>query len=87
MTTLFHFPIIGTGSIACVTIVPHAPGRGTVNWSMATRYLPHSPCQIRGGDGRAISNGAVKVCEVAEWNEEKQIQRVVSFLQEEGVVG
>ena len=49
-----------------------APGKGDVNWDMVAKYLPQ---------------GAIKVCEIGEWNEEEQIQGVVNFLQKEGIVG
>lgn len=47
------------------------PAKGDVNWSMVAEYLPHD---------------AIKVCEVAEWNEAEQIQGVIAFLQEQGIV-
>ena len=50
----------------------YPPGKGDVNWKMVAKYLP---------------GGVVKVCEIGEWNEEGQIQGVVSFLQKEGIVG
>lgn len=49
----------------------HPPGKGSVNWSMLTKYLPRE---------------AIKVCEIAEWNEENQIWGVVEFLQKEGIL-
>ena len=48
------------------------PQQGDVNWEMVARYLPP---------------GIVKVCEIGEWNDEQQVQGVVSFLQKEGIVG
>jgi hypothetical protein len=47
------------------------PGKGNVNWEMVARYLPP---------------GIVKVCEIGEWNDEQQMQGVVSFLQKEGII-
>ena len=47
------------------------PGKGDVNWDMVAKYLPH---------------GAIKVCEIAEWNEEKDLRGVVDFLQGKGVL-
>lgn len=47
------------------------PGKGDVNWEMVARYLPP---------------GIVKVCEIGEWNDEQQMDRVVSFLQKEGII-
>ena len=49
----------------------HAPGKGDMNWGMVAKYLPP---------------GIVKVCEIGEWNDEEQMQGVVSFLQKEGIV-
>ena len=49
----------------------HAPGKGDINWHMVTKYLPTK---------------IVKVCEIGEWNEEEQIQGVVEFLQNRGVL-
>jgi sugar phosphate isomerase/epimerase len=49
----------------------HAPGKGNMNWEMVARYLPP---------------GIIKVCEIGEWNDEGQIQRVVKFLQEKGIL-
>jgi len=47
------------------------PGEGDVDWNMVAGYLPHD---------------AIKVCEIAEWNEAEQIRGVVDFLQEQGIV-
>jgi sugar phosphate isomerase/epimerase len=47
------------------------PGKGDVNWSTVAEHLPHE---------------AVRVCEIAEWNEAEQIQGVVDFLQEQGII-
>jgi len=49
-----------------------APGKGNINWDMVAKYLPQ---------------GALKVCEIGEWNEEEQIRGVVNFLRKEGIVG
>jgi len=47
------------------------PAKGDMNWNMVAEYLPHE---------------AIKVCEIAEWNEAEQIQGVIAFLQEQGIV-
>ena len=49
-----------------------APGNGNMNWEMIAKYLPQ---------------GIVKVCEIAEWNGEEQMQGVVKFLQKKGILG
>lgn len=49
----------------------HAPGKGDINWEMLVKYLPLK---------------IVKVCEIGEWNNEEQIQGVVEFLQNRGVL-
>lgn len=49
----------------------HAPGAGDIDWSMIAGYIPA---------------GIVKVCEIGEWNEEEQVQGVVGFLHEAGIV-
>ncbi len=49
----------------------HAPGKGDMDWQMVAKYLPP---------------GIVKVCEIGEWNDEEQMQRVGSFLQKAGIV-
>lgn len=49
----------------------HAPGKGAINWEMLVKYLPPK---------------IVKVCEIGEWNNEEQIQGVVEFLQNRGVL-
>ena len=49
-----------------------APGNGNMNWEMIAKYLPH---------------GIVKVCEIAEWNDEEQMQGVVKFLQKKRILG
>ena len=46
------------------------PGKGNVDWEMVGKYLPRQ---------------AIKACEIAEWNEEKDIQGVVGFLQAKGL--
>jgi sugar phosphate isomerase/epimerase len=50
----------------------HAPGKGNMNWEMIAKYLP-----------RAI----VRVCEIGEWNDEEQMQGVVRFLYNKGILG
>ena len=47
------------------------PGKGDVNWNMVAEYLPQE---------------ALKVCEIAEWNEAEQIRGVVDFLQKQGIL-
>jgi len=42
-----------------------------MNWEMVAKYLPP---------------GIVKVCEIGEWNDEEQIQGVITFLQKKGIV-
>jgi len=49
----------------------HAPGKGNMNWQMIAKNLPR---------------GIVKVCEIGEWNDEKQMQGVVKFLQKKGIL-
>jgi sugar phosphate isomerase/epimerase len=49
----------------------HAPGKGDIDWEMLTKYLPPR---------------IVKVCEIGEWNDEEQVQGVVEFLQNKGVL-
>lgn len=49
-----------------------SPSKGNVDWEMAVTHLPHK---------------AIKVCEITEWSEEKQIQCVVNLLQENEVAG
>jgi sugar phosphate isomerase/epimerase len=48
-----------------------APGKGNMNWEMVARYLPP---------------GIVRVCEIGEWNDEEQMQGVVTFLQKKGII-
>ncbi len=62
------------------------PGKGDVNWDMVAKHLPHTPRQIKGGDGWAILDRVIRVCEIAEWNGESQIQGAVDFLREKGVI-
>ena len=47
------------------------PGKGDVNWNMVAEYVPQE---------------ALKVCEIAEWNEAEQIRGVVDFLQKQGIL-
>jgi len=47
------------------------PGKGDVDWNMVAEYLPRE---------------AIKVCEIAEWNEAEQIQGVTAFLQKQGII-
>jgi sugar phosphate isomerase/epimerase len=49
----------------------HVPGKGDINWEMVTKYLPPK---------------ILKVCEIGEWNSEEQIQGVVGFLKNRGVL-
>ncbi len=49
----------------------YAPGKGNINWGMVTKYLPPK---------------ILKVCEIGEWNNEEQIQGVVGFLKNRGVL-
>jgi sugar phosphate isomerase/epimerase len=49
----------------------HIPGKGDINWEMVAKYLPP---------------GIVKVCEIGEWNNEEQMQGVVNFLQDRGIL-
>ena len=62
------------------------PGKGDVNWDMVAKHLPHTPRQIKGADGWAILDRVIRVCEIAEWHGESQIQGVVDFLREKGVI-
>jgi sugar phosphate isomerase/epimerase len=48
----------------------HAPGKGDMNWKMIAGNLP---------------SGIVRVCEIGEWNDERQLQGVVAFLQSVGI--
>ena len=47
------------------------PGKGDVNWNMVAEYVPQE---------------ALKVCEIAEWNEAEQIRGVIDFLQKQGIL-
>ena len=68
----FEHKIIGIHLHDVLGLSDHQPpGKGIVNWSMVTKYLPRE---------------AIKVCEIAEWNEEDRIQGVVDFLRKEGVL-
>jgi sugar phosphate isomerase/epimerase len=49
----------------------YAPGKGDINWKMLAADLPA---------------GIVKVCEIGQWNDEEELQGVVSFLQEATVI-
>jgi sugar phosphate isomerase/epimerase len=49
----------------------HAPGKGNMDWEMLARYLP---------------DGIVRVCEIGEWTDEKQMQGVVKFLATRGIL-
>ena len=62
------------------------PGKGDVNWSMMAECLLHNPGRINSGVGGGIPTKVIKVCELAEWNEEGEIRGVVNFLQKEGVI-
>ena len=63
----FSHKMIGVHLHDVIGISDHRPpGKGNVNWDMVAKYLPRE---------------AIKVCEIAEWNEEEEIQGVVDFLQ------
>ena len=49
----------------------HPPGKGNLDWEMVSKYLPRQ---------------AIRVCEIAEWNEEEDIQGTVDFLQVKGLL-
>ena len=49
----------------------HAPGRGDMNWEMIAKYL---------------RPGVIRVCEIGEWNDEKEVQGVIKFLTMRGVL-
>ncbi|MBE0430743.1 MAG: TIM barrel protein [Dehalococcoidia bacterium] len=49
----------------------HVPGKGDMNWEMIARDLPA---------------GAVRVCEIGEWNDEQRLEGVVDFLKRAGLV-
>lgn len=62
------------------------PGKGDVNWDMVAKHLPRAPRQIKSGEEWAILDRVIRVCEIAEWNGERQIQGVVTFLQGKGIL-
>jgi len=67
----FSHRMIGIHLHDVIGISDHRPpGKGNMNWEMVAKHLP---CR------------ATRVCEIAEWNEEKQIQGVVNFLREKEV--
>lgn len=69
----FSHKMIGIHLHDVIGISDHRPpGKGNVNWSMVAKYLPRE---------------AIKTCEIAEWNEEEEIQGVVDFLQRKRIVG
>jgi sugar phosphate isomerase/epimerase len=69
----FKHRMVGIHLHGVIGISDHqTPGQGDVNWEMVARYLPP---------------GIVKVCEIGDWNDEQQMQGVVSFLQKEGIIG
>ena len=69
----FNHRMIGIHLHEVLGISDHqAPGKGKMNWGMVAKYLPQ---------------GAVKVSEIGEWNEEEQMRGVVNFLLKEGIVG
>jgi len=49
----------------------HAPGRGHMNWEMIAKYL---------------RPGVIRVCEIGEWNDEKEMRGVIKFLTMKGVL-
>ena len=49
----------------------YAPGQGNMNWEMIAKHLP---------------GGIVKVCEIGEWNDEEQMEGVVTFLRKKGIL-
>jgi sugar phosphate isomerase/epimerase len=68
----FRDKMIGVHLHDVIGISDHRPpGKGSVNWDMVAKYLPRK---------------AIKVCEIAEWNEEEQIRRVISFLERKGIL-
>lgn len=50
----------------------YAPGRGDIDWKMVARNLPAR---------------AMKVCEIGQWNDEEEVEGVVSFLQKATIIG
>ena len=68
----FNHKMIGVHLHDVIGISDHRPpGKGTVNWDMVAKYLPYE---------------IIRTCEIAEWNEEEEIQGVVDFLQRKGLV-
>jgi len=68
----FRNRIVGIHLHDVLGIADHyPPGKGDINWEMVTKYLPPK---------------IVKVCEIGEWNNEEQIQGVVRFLKNRGVL-
>jgi hypothetical protein len=62
----FSHKMIGVHLHDVIGISDHRPpGKGNVNWGMVAKYLPRE---------------AIRTCEIAEWNEEEEIQGVVDFL-------
>ncbi len=67
----FSHRMIGIHLHDVIGISDHRPpGKGNVNWELVAKHLPRR---------------AIKVCEIAEWNEGKQIQGVVNFLREKEI--
>ncbi len=68
----FNHEMLGVHLHDVLGISDHHPlGKGNVDWEMVSKYLPRQ---------------AIKVCEIAEWHEEEDIQGVVDFLQEKGLL-
>ena len=68
----FSHRMIGVHLHDVIGISDHRPpGKGNVNWGMVAKYLPRE---------------AIRTCEIAEWNEEEEIQGVVDFLQRKGLL-
>ncbi|MCK4262767.1 MAG: TIM barrel protein [Dehalococcoidia bacterium] len=68
----FECEMIGVHLHDVLGISDHRPpGKGDVNWEMIVKNLPPQ---------------AIRVCEIAEWNEESDIQGVVSFLKKTGIL-
>ncbi len=68
----FSHKMIGVHLHDVIGISDHRPpGKGNVNWDMVAKYLPHE---------------AIRTCEIAEWNEEEEIQGVIDFLQRKGLL-
>jgi len=68
----FSHKIIGVHLHDVLGISDHRPpDKGNVDWKMVGKYLARQ---------------AIKVCEIAEWNEEEDIQGVVGFLQGKGLL-